>query len=123
MWGHTLFTIITYGMMWHWLTKTGERGLSNVFQENTAFLLDELAGDPDGVQGEVKTDTPASCLRRVSLSHVGAHTLRAPPRCVGTFGEGLLGAASENRNTKQQHKQTRPATVGRCRGGKREGAR
>ena len=42
-WGHTQFTITTYGMMWHWITKIDGWGLRGVLAENFAFLLDELA--------------------------------------------------------------------------------
>ena len=72
--GYTQITITTYGMMWAWLTQPDGRGRSKVLWENSAFLLDELAGTPGGEEGEVKTDPQFLEVARILAAEVRQHT-------------------------------------------------
>ena len=67
---YTEITVTTYGMMWQWLSQPDGQGRSKVLWENSAFLLDELAGTLGGTEGEVRTDPQFLEVARILAAEV-----------------------------------------------------
>ena len=78
--GCTKFQIVTYGMMWQWLVKSGRETYDNLFEHNCAFLLDEFSGkaaggDPQELAADPQTMEIARLLAGFVLANSGTHRL------------------------------------------------
>ena len=78
--GCTKFQIVTYGMMWQWLVKSGPETYDNLFEHNCAFLLDEFSGkaaggDPQQLAADPQTMEIARLLAGFVLANSGTHRL------------------------------------------------
>ena len=78
--GRTKFQIVTYGMMWQWLVKSGPETYDNLFEHNCAFLLDEFSGkaaggDPQELAADPQTMEIARLLAGFVRANSGTHRL------------------------------------------------
>ena len=78
--GVTKFQIVTYGMMWQWLVKSGPETYDNLFEHNCAFLLDEFSGkaaggDPQTLAADPQTMEIARLLAGFVLANPQTHRL------------------------------------------------
>ena len=48
-WGSTKVQLVTYGMLWQWLVKGGPETCRKLFEQKSAFLLDEFSGKQQAV--------------------------------------------------------------------------
>ena len=78
--GFTKFQVVTYGMLWMWLVKSGPEISTRLYQENCAFLLDEFSGKAAGgdsleVAADPQTMEIARLLARFVRDNPRTHRL------------------------------------------------
>ena len=77
---YTKFQVVTYGMVWHWLETGGQEARDKLFDQNCAFLLDEISGkaeggDPQELTADLQTIEIARLLARFVLKNFRTHRL------------------------------------------------
>ena len=79
-WGHTKFQVVTYGVLWEWLVKSGSATNGWLFDQNCAFVLDEFSGnatggDPLELAADPQTMEIARLLADFVWENSGTHRL------------------------------------------------